>query len=273
FVTLLLNMAVNFIGKVGIIVPVSLLGLLAYAWKRPKEIQEKFVLVVVFLLVPFISLRDYISEFMILFFVLLGVFFLIYLQTRWGHRKRVFAVAVVSLLVLSLGFSWVMKDYWRNKYTSDTPISESTFDTSMYLKGDGVGIILSNYGLMAGRISALTEGPVLPLGGFDVDQLTVRRLNYDEITFSTDEVFVPTNAPNVFDDWVQILLNDPTDAKVTGISDKYDIHYVVIHKARPFNFYTYGWKNSIFLRQIQEDASQARFKIFENTEETVWFYR
>jgi hypothetical protein len=293
--TMLLNMAINFVGKVGILIPFSLLGLFLYTWKRPKEIQEKFVLLMVFLLLPFVSLRDYISEFLILFFVLLAVFTLIFLQIRWGRRRKMFAVVLALFLVLSLGFSWTMKDYWRNKYPTDTPISESTFDTSVYFRARGGGVALTNFGFMAGRISAISGKPSLPLGGasthwhgpqqlifgtsqssnllfFDVSRLEVRRLEYDEITFNTDELFTPTNAPNALDDWVQFLVHNTTSRESTDIADLYDIHYVIIAKSEPFMFFTYGWRSSTFLVQFQLGPDGVAYKVYENTEETMWFY-
>ncbi|MFQ6106403.1 MAG: hypothetical protein ACE5QF_02265 [Thermoplasmata archaeon] len=295
--TMLLNMGVNFVGKVGILVPLSLLGLVVYVWKRPKRIDEKFVLVVTLLLIPFLSLRDYISEFLILLFVLMAVFLFLYIQAHWRRWKKGFIVAALAFLVISMGFSWVMKDHWRNKYRSDTPISEGNFDASMYIDAYGEGVVLTNFGLTAGRISALTEGPVLPLGGaslhwrspqqlafgttkspnllfFPVSELSVRRLNYDEITFTTDEIFAPTNAPNALVTWETILRSHPDSSDAIDIAERWDIHYVVASKIDTTRFYTYGrWMRSSLLEQIQMSATTARYKIFEGSEDILWFYR
>ncbi|MCK4949694.1 MAG: hypothetical protein KAS60_06385 [Thermoplasmata archaeon] len=294
--TVLLNMGVNFVGKVGLAIPIALVGLLLYVWKRPKRIDEKFVLVVILLLVPFLSLRDYISEFLILFFVLMAVFTLVYVQKRNVRWSRVLIVSAVVFLVISVAFSWVMKDYWRDKYVSDTPISESTFDTAMYVETYGDGILLTNFGLMAGRISAMTDSPTLPLGGasthwhgpqqlifqtstspnllfFPLNELQTRRLNYDEVTFTTDEVFVPKNAPNALVEWETILRSAPDTTEAENVATKYDIHYVTVSKIDRYRFLSWGWRPSVFLRDIQLPSAGARYKIYENSEETMWFYR
>jgi len=294
--TMLLNMGVNFVGKVGLAIPIALLGIALFVWKRPKRIDEKFVLVVILLLVPFLSLRDYISEFLILFFVLMAVFTLVYVQKRNVRWSRVLIVSVVFFLVISLAFSWVMKDYWRDKYVSDTPISESTFDTAMYVETYGDGTLLTNFGLMAGRISAMTDGPTLPLGGasthwhgpqqlvfrtstspnllfFPLSELQTKRLNYDEVTFTTDEIFVPVNTPNALVDWETLLRSVPDSTEAEDMAAKYQIHYVAINKTNRYEFLSYGWRPSVFLRDIQFSTAGARYKVYESTEETIWFYR
>ncbi|MCW4026861.1 MAG: glycosyltransferase family 39 protein, partial [Candidatus Bathyarchaeota archaeon] len=104
FLTMVLNMAVNFVGKVGILIPLSIVGLGLYVWKRPKMIDEKFVLVITLLLIPFLSLRDYISEFLILFFVFTGIFVFAHSQSRWKSRRKMITVGVILFLVVSLAF-------------------------------------------------------------------------------------------------------------------------------------------------------------------------
>ncbi len=296
FLTMLLNMGVNFIGKVGIVIPLAILGLVLYVWKRPKAIEDKFVLVVILLLVPFLSLRDYISEFLILFFVLVFVFILVYAETRRIRWRRGLKVATILVLAVSLSFSWVMKDYWRDKYASDAQISEATFDTAVYSSVRCEGTLLSNFGLTAGGISAVSNGPVLPLGGasthwrspqqlifgtskssnllfFPLSDLQTRRLNYDEVTFTTDEVFVPTNTPNAQFHWETILAHSLDNEEATSVAEKYEIRYIVITKTYPYYYMSYGRRNSVFLQQIQLGPNEARYKVFENTEESLWFYR
>src|SRR3990170_1013559 len=73
FPILLANMGISLAGKVGALVPFAIVGLVSYAWQRPKEIADKFVLSAFFIFLPMLSLRDYIAEFLFLFFVVLIV--------------------------------------------------------------------------------------------------------------------------------------------------------------------------------------------------------
>ncbi|MFQ6127888.1 MAG: hypothetical protein ACE5QW_03180 [Thermoplasmata archaeon] len=293
---LLLNMAVNFTGKVGLAMPFALLGFVLYSWKRPKDIQDKFMLLMVFVLIPFLSLRDYISEFMILFFILLASF--AFISTRFLRRRRgaIGTVLIIGVLLSSLAFSWIVKDYWRGKYLTDDQIPEGTFDTSIYVKRYASGIVVTNEGLMGGRIMAVSGKPCMPLGGASIhwyspqqlvfglqphenllfiptSTLTVRRLEYDEITFNTDELFVATNAPNAQEDWERILYDVSVPPSAQELMEKYQVRYVVMQKTLYPFFISYGPRDSLFLRKMVEggaDGSSARYKIHENDVESLW---
>ncbi|MCK4444938.1 MAG: hypothetical protein KAW09_10360, partial [Thermoplasmata archaeon] len=296
---LLVNMAVNFTGKVGLVMPLTVMGFVMYSWKRPKDICDKFLLLMVFVLIPFLSLRDYISEFMILFFVFLASFSLVSIPFLGEKRKKIGILVVLIVLLSSLGFSWMMKDYWRDKYPTDDQIPDDTYDTSIFVKRYTSGVIVTNEGLMGGRIMAISGMPCTPLGGASThwysaqqlifslppndnllfrspSSLSVRRLEYDEITFNTDELFVPTNAPNAKDDWERILYNVSTSPDAYSLMDKYQVHYVVMQNNLYPTFVSYGPRYSPFLQNMVEGGptkTLARYKIYGNDRESVWFVR
>lgn len=282
---LLVNMGVNFTGKVGLLMPLTLLGLAMYSWKRPKNIRDKFVLLLVFILIPFLSLRDYISEFMILFFVFLVVFAIIRISVRLPRKSILSVLVISSVLISSIGFSWYMKDWWRNRYATDDQIPEDIFDTAIYVHHYTDGIILANDGLMGGRISAISGRATLPLGGasthwftaqqlifetedsdnlifMPVESIQVHRLNIEEITFNTDEIFLATNIPNALRDWEKIMYDRPERDEMLGL---YGIEYCVIHLDYPHGFISYTYRYSAYLAIL--DAS--RYKVFENGETMI----
>lgn len=290
----LLNMGVNFTGKVGLLAPLTIAGLVLYTWRRPKEIQQKFILMLVFILIPFLSLRDYISEFMILFFVLLIAFAMISSPGLLRRKAKVAGILIVILLIASTGFSWVMKDYWRGKYRTDDQIPESTFDASMYIKAHVKGIVATNDGLMSGSVVAVGGVGALPLGGasthwysaqqlifgteedenllfFPPDDLKVRRLNFDEITFNTDEIITATNAPNALTDWEAIFYNTPSSSIADEKTEQYSIHYILVLNTMPSQFLSYIPRPSPLLVGIQNGAF-ARYRVFVNEDHALWFY-
>lgn len=297
---LLLNMAVNFTGKVGLAMPLAVVGFIVYSWKRPKDIQDKFVLLMVFVLIPFLSLRDYISEFMILFFIFLASFSLVSLPILWKRRRIASTALVLTVVVSSMAFSWVMKDYWRGRYPTDDQIPDDTYDTSIFVRKYASGVIVTNEGLMGGRVMAISGMPCKPLGGASthwysaqqlvfglppnnnllfrtLDSLSVRRLDYDEITFNTDELFIPTNAPNAKDDWERILYNvSTTQPDAYSLMDEYHVRYVVMQNNIYPTFISYGPRYSPFLESMVEGVpgrTLARYKIYENKRESTWFVR
>lgn len=291
---LLLNMGVNFTGKVGLLAPLTIIGLVMYTWKRPKEVHQKYILMLVFILIPFLSLRAYISEFMILFFVFLIAFAMVYSPTFLRRGGKTLGILAIVLLLVSAAFSWEMKDYWRGKYRTDDQIPENTFDASIYVKSRTTGLIAANDGLMVGSVVAVSGRSALPLGGasthwysaqqlifsteryenllfFPASDLQVRRLDYDEITFNTDEIITATNAPNALIDWESIFYNPPSSAIVDEEVERYSIHYVFVNSRMPNHFFSYILRPSPFLMGMQ-DGEFARYRVFENEDHALWFY-
>jgi len=291
---LLLNMGVNFTGKVGLLAPLTIIGLVMYTWKRPKEVHQKYILMLVFILIPFLSLRDYISEFMILFFVFLIAFAMVYSPAFLRRGGKTLGILAILLLLVSAAFSWEMKDYWRDKYRTDDQIPEDTFDASIYIKSRTTGLIAANDGLMVGSVVAVSGRSALPLGGasthwysaqqlifgtesdenllfFPPEDLQVRRLNYDEITFNTDEIITATNAPNALIHWEAIFYNIPSSTIVDEKTEQYSIHYVLVLKATPNHFFSYILRPSPMLVGMQ-NGDFARYSVFENGDHTLWFY-
>lgn len=291
---LLLNMGVNFTGKVGLLAPLTIIGLVMYTWKRPKEVHQKFILMLVFILIPFLSLRDYISEFMILFFVFLIAFAMVYSPVFLRRGGKTLGILAIVLLLVSAAFSWEMKDYWRGKYRTDDQIPENTFDAAIYIKSRTTGLIAANDGLTAGSVAAVTGRGALPLGGasthwysaqqltfstendanllfFPPEDLKVRRLNYDEISFNTDEIITATNAPKALDAWEDLFYNLPQSEENDTTADDYSVSYIFVLKTMPNHFLSYIKRTSPLLVGMQNGAV-ARYNVFENGDHTLWFH-
>jgi hypothetical protein len=280
FPVLALNMGVSLSGKVGPLFLAAPLGLLAYVWRRPKEATDKFILTATILFLPLLSLRDYIAEFLIPLFVILAVVGLFSL--RFGRRKLL--VAALALFVAgSMGYSWEMKDYWREQYSTDAPIPDSAYAASIYVRHLAYGTIVSNDGLLAGRLAAFTGMPVLPLGGASLhwtgpqelawrilppEAVGVQLLPLTSISFNTDEIYIAVGLRNVETDWETMLYYaDPPLAEQQFAA--YDVHYFVVEALRPTTFLSYSHdRPSAFLVSILPDSS---YQVFENGAVTVWF--
>ena len=282
FIVLVANMMVSLAGKVGILTPLVVFGLVRLTWDRPKEAKDKFLLVTVLVMIPLLSLRDYISEFLTYVFVLLLVLALL---GRWRIvlRKRAAATVVVGLLLgSSVAFSWVMKDYWRDRYYTDQPIPSQLYTTSVFLLRESDGTILSNEGLSQGRITAITGRAALPVGGasihwfspqqltfgfVDGSRLSVRGVPITSISFDTDSIFVPLGIPNAKDDYEAIFYGHLSDASTVRLVQLYGVQYLFIDKPHPTQFQSYIWRDSAFLK----DARQELYKVYDSTSYSVWF--
>jgi hypothetical protein len=280
FPVVLANVGFSLAGKVGPLIPFSLVGLVAYTWRRPKEAVDKFVLATVLLFLPLLSLRDYIAEFMFLFFVILLVFGLFSLQRLRPNRRKLLSVLVVGLVASSVATSWLMKDYWRDRYSTDAPIPNGTYSTGTYIRYMTSGTVLANDGLLGGHLAAVSGQAVLPLGGpslhwtspqqllwgfVDPGGVAVRALDVWTISFNTDSIFVPVNVRNAEVDWEAIHFDSPGAAQNVQF---YHVRFVVVDKRIPFQFQSYGYDRPSRLLQLLDAAN---YRVYDSPQQSVWY--
>src|SRR2546422_1922160 len=283
FPVLLANMGVSLTGKVGPLFPIALVGVATYAWRRPKEATDKFLLTTILLFLPLLSLRDYMGEFLIPLFTILVVIGLVSARRFFPRKEKVLAIGLAALVLGSIAFSWEMKDYWRQQYVTDGPIAQGTYDAAVYIKVSTHGTLVANEGLGGGQIAAISGKPVLPIGGASQhwtgpQQITwgyvvpgsvaVRLLDFTSVSFNSDEVYVPVNVRNAEVEWETILFyREPASADQQF--RRYDVHYVVVLAAFPNSFISYGIERpSPYLTTILPTTS---YVVYENGAYTVWF--
>ena len=282
FPVLLLNMAIGLGGKVGLLFPLAVVGVLRYVWKRPKEDRDKFLLVAAFIVVPLLSLRDYIAEFLVFTFVILIVLALLPRRDSLTKRRVAAAALVFVLLLGAVGFSWYMKDYWRERYYSDSAIPDDLYSTGVYLRWRADANIISNEGMSAGRAAAISGRPVLPIGGasihwtgpqqltfgfVDPNSVAVRALPLTSISFQTDEIFLPVGVPNAKDDYELVFYNDYGTRTTELTLLHYDVRYLLLTNSRPTEFQSYIWRDAPFLRGALENT----YQLYDSGANSVWF--
>src|SRR5712691_4860525 len=114
--------------------------------------------------------------------------------------------------------------------------------------------MVTNEGMSAGRVAAISGRPVLPLGGasnhwfgpqqltfgfVSGDQVSVRLLPITAITFQTDEIFVPVGVPNAKDGYESIFYNTYGASLSNKALADYDINYLLVTNLRPNEFQSY----------------------------------
>jgi len=281
FPILLTNMVVSLAGKVGVLLPLAALGLVRFAWKRPKENRDKFFLVAAFTMIPLLSLRDYIAEFLVFVFVVFVAFAFLPKRKRVG-RAQVAALGLTALLVVSsVAMSWFMKDYWRERYYTDSAMTDELYTVGLYARWQTLGNLVANEGMMAGRVTAIADRPVLPIGGasthwwgpqqltfgfVDGGSVAVQQIPLTQITFQTDEIFVPVGIPNAKDGYEAIFYGLYGDRQVERTLLQYEIRYVVVTDARPTEFLSYIWRSSPFLVGV----AQQSYKVYDSGVNSVW---
>jgi hypothetical protein len=282
FPVLLSNMAVSLVGKVGLFLPLVVVGLVRLTARRPKEDRDKFLLVAIFIMIPLLSLRDYIAEFLIYLFVVFGAFSIIPSGLTLRKRPGV-ATAVVTVLVASaMLFSWVAKDYWRNAYYTDGSIPDELYSAGIYSAWSVEGSLASNEGLSAGRLAAVSGLPLIPVGGasihwfspqqlvygfVDGDRVGVRLIPLTSISFNTDEIYAPVNVPNAKDDYETIFYNRLDDPQVMATLRDYNVHYVMLFTSGGDQFQSYVWRPSPFVA----DVRTMTYCVYSSPSYTLWY--
>jgi len=284
FEVLVLNMGVSFVGKVGLLFPVASVGVILYSWKRPKEAHDKFVLLAILVFLPLLSMRDYITEFIIpLIAVPIAFAAMAAVQTKLRARRTAAATVTVVLLLSAGAYAWIMKDYWSNRYETDAAIPDSTYATALYIRYYVLGAT-TNHGLTGGRVTAISERPSLPLGGaslhwYSSQQLIFRYVDGSDVrvaardlfsmTFNTDDLYEPINVRNAEVDWETIMYGRLRDSGVERLLMRYEIHFLVIDRGvTPFSFRSYGIdRGSPFV----VDVSLERYTVFSGDAEVIYF--
>jgi len=282
FDIVLANMGFSLAGKIGPLIPFAAMGLVAYTWRRPKEAVDKFVLAAVLIFLPLLPLRDYIAEFLFFFFVVLMVIGLFSIRSLRPDRQRIAASVIVLLLVGSIATSWIMKDYWRGRYSTDAGIPDSIYSTGIYVSEGTDGTILANDGLLGGQLAAVSGRAVLPLGGPSLHwtspqqllwgfvnpaDVGVRALDIMTISFNTDSIYVPVNVRNAEVDWEEVLYYAEPSVAVKNIQ-LYDVHFVTVDKRIPYEFKSYGFDRPSGYLVLMDLAN---YKIFDSTGQSIWY--
>jgi len=293
FPVLLINMAVSLVGRVGFLLPLVPIGLFAYAWKRPKESTDKFLLLVTLTFLPLLSLRDYISEFLIPVFVILAVMGVLTIVKMIRNRRQLGAILFASFLLTSCIFSWATKDHWRESYVTDGPIPKPVYDVALYIRVSAWGTILTNAGLTGGRIAAISGLPNMPLGGasthiqsaqqltwnfVDPSNLAVRLMDLTQISFNTDSIYIAVNVDNVEELWETVLIYQKT-GEANRIMSEYRVHFIATENDIFPTYSSYGLNRASCLLgsdplcQPGNVLPNNSYVVYTNSEVTLWLAR
>ena len=281
---ILLNIGISLGGKVGLLLPLGLIAILAYPRYHPKDIKVMFVLVSTILIIPVLPARAYAASFMIpLFapFIAIGVVNLL----GFIKGSRVKFISVFLILLISLSYAWVVKDHWRVNYGSmvdNLRIPENIYSTGMYIRYHTDGTVISNNAGTCNVLTASSEKAILPLGGASMhsqtpEQLTqgfvnppiaVKSIGLDALTVKTDWLYVPVGVPDAGKDWGGIVSMNVDDARNIYAMNSYNVTYAVIDAH--IDSYYYSWGSRQYSR-FAVSLPEARYKVFDSGWHVLYF--
>jgi hypothetical protein len=300
---LILNMSINYVGRIGILLFFGLIGFIFLLRKRNKDFGELFVLVALLFLTSISALGLYVSLFILPF---TSVLIAIGLQEMIGviehsvrtnklkdktikNRGNAKTKAIVfSLITISLIFSMCFSIYMVNRHMH-LPISETgdkrwmndgTYNTGLFLKRGGEDKpFLSNDDLIAEKIRAASGVPSFSsdiyglINGFiRDDELETRPIKLSEIKpMSKRQFYLLVDRPSIDQDIRRIYDYDCDDRRSKQIASKYDIEYVVMNNNLIGK--KTGWEYKTYPSKFMMSIYKKEVRVYDNNLESIWYYR
>lgn len=252
--TLLLNLATNYIGQIGILLVFGIYGILAILRGPNKDFRHILVIYTLIISSTILALGTYIAPFLLPFLSLLIALGIVdLLETdrieetkvfRFIHNavspKKMFCVLIIFILLTSISFSCYMIQrhlYATNELIGDKAWASSESIAGHFLINHGAKTYLSNDPLFKRRVSAINGIPAFD--GDDLDLLKfnlinpldfkIELLSPSSIGIDTDGIYSVTQLPNIYSDQNVIVQNNIYSINSKEVLKKYAISYSVIN--------------------------------------------
>lgn len=295
---LISNLSTNYIGQIGLLIPVGLIGFFAILRKDKKEFNENFILCLLMLSASILALGTYVAPFLLPIISLLiasGVCWVLnffnsdliiqgrasrHLNHIFRINKKVPAILLFICLSASIIFSGYIMERHLNAPLGDT--GDNTYMTrepyvGSFLKEQGTRAFLSNDNLISKRIYASMDVPYLDLGinalinsWIEENELDVQHLSLKELNINNDYSFLLKKDPQINNDLSWVYSNDIKNDTSNKIFNKYMIDSIVINnkilgEMVGDDFCTY---HSIFAKSVTNSGS----RIYDNNKVSIYNY-
>lgn len=180
---------------VGVLIPLSLGGLVYLIFKPGKRFTELFLLLNLILLTPFIYKQTYMKWYIPIFISpLIGIGLINLVNSSFSKRTLIVSVLLLSSVVFS-GYYQFLHEYDSSNY-DERYIEESTYLTGRWIKDNIESSVISNDELFAMRLLATTETVHQPtsstINNFIYDFAEVNLSNFEYYSINSEEFFYST---------------------------------------------------------------------------------
>jgi len=274
----LLNLGVSLARSSGLLLPLSVVGVVSIAFQRNKTITEPFLLMAFLVFIPLLFLRQYTGYYTVPFtalFTTIGLFAIL----RRFRSRRLRALAAASCIAVFLVSSLAIVNY---DLATTTSMSPGTYNLSLYVKEHPSGTVVTNEGLIGSRLHAISGMPYLPVGGAttpfqsadlllfgfidrDAALRTIVLIPLTSLTVDSDSSYVLPGV-QAEADWVAIL-KSPVSAPSPQYHS-YNVTYALESKEFPNEFTAYGNR---YPSALYVSASTERYEVFEDSA-SILFY-
>jgi hypothetical protein len=271
FLTLSTNLFVDYFGKIGIMLLLSVLGIIALSYKRIVIFKENFLILCFILLLSLMGLKNYSPLVIAPFILILGAFGIHSItNSSLNNFKRgpvLAGIFIFLCITSSMLFTLFMIDHWGVNKES---LSDEMLVSTRFIGERTSGTVVANNGFLANVITSYSGIPALPLGGIyaipsppnqiaygfvTLDEISTRPLELSEISPSTDTFYTLTRAPNAKSEWADIMVNSYFDASAKSLLSKYNSNIIIEHHHNKMYLY-WSWKRSAMLESLHESGNK-----------------
>ena len=283
-VIILVNILINFTGKIGLLFPLGIFAVVLYHKVPLKGRKDHILLLSILFSLAFLVIRAYISMFLISFFSFFMAAAIVFFIMKDRHLRRKVAITLVALLLISsLFFSWGMRNYWAQKPTIEggkSYLTDSTYSTGLYVRHNSNGNLIGNVEIETNRLGAITGHYVQPSAGtnrplslliYNIEKtsdILVTPLKLDELSFNSNYLFKEEEGLNTRTAWYKVMTSDSSVIQ-TAYYNHYNLSYVVEDKLYEGEIFSgTGGRPSYFLNQMHGE----NYIIYSNEKFNVWRY-
>lgn len=271
------NLGVSLARSAGFLIPGVPLGVVAVYRQRMKDFKEPFLLMILLVLLPTLTLRQYTGYYIIALtapFIGLGIWWIVEKMRRPTTKLAVIAAALavtVGSANYVLAFDLQAQPFMDNE----------SYVHGLYVLWNTHGTVIGNDGTMASEIYLVSGHPYLPVGGattpFQSPELLifgfVNKSSMSIVQISVSDLTLESDSPFLLEgvqaeaDWATLLDHLPQNVPAR-IWQTYDPQYLAENKAAAGGYFAYGRTYpSAFIASVHTGS----YKIFEGEDESLWY--
>jgi hypothetical protein len=271
------NLGVSLARSAGFLIPVVPLGVVAVYRQRLKDFKEPFLLMILLVLLPTLTLRQYTGYYIVAVtapFIGLGIWAIVE-KTRRRTTKLAVIAAALAVTVGSanyvLAFDLQAQPFMDNE----------SYVHGLYVLWNTHGTVIGNDGTMASEIYLVSGHPYLPVGGattpfqspellifgfVNSSSLSIVQISVSDLTLESDSPFLLQGVQAELD-WATLL--DHLPRTVPGrIWLTYNPQYLAENKAAEGGYFAYGRRYpSAFIANVHVTS----YEIFDGGGQALWY--
>lgn len=271
------NLTVSLARSAGFLIPLVPVGVIVVYRLRTKSFKEPFILMILLVLIPTLTLRQYTGYYII---AITAVF--IGLGLWWVLGELPNRLAKGAVVSLALGIAVISATYVVNFDLQFSPfMDDNTYLHGLWIEHSTHGTVVGNDGILASKVFLVSGHPFLPVGGattafqspellifgfVNSSSLQISQLPFGELTLESDSPFVLLGV-QAEADWASIL-DHHLDSTPSRIRENYHPKYLLENTQLRGGYTAYGnTYPSLFIADVHSQC----YKIFEIQGQSLWY--